>query len=328
MTECGGVGAAFTNFWRKVTECAEGTDRLEMLEMWNLMWSGVFLTMIPWSVLIIPLQMIGIRLYVSSDRDKCRRIQTRVYCSSQEKDNKPCGYILGRWYIGHITTDMESLSCWILATKGSYEFLTREIRTKEIAEYKEKKKVVTIYERAGSYTNIWYRKRTYEIETVPTAEQREVMSEIREEYRRTGYTTVYVHGPPGTGKSMLGIFLAEGGNYSNTVKPWQPGDTIGNIYSEVEPTKENPLIIVFEEIDGPLSEILTGILPHKNIPTMARTKEGWNSMLDEIGRGMYPHLILIMTSNKGPKSIQEESLLREGRISTVLEMKKKIKLKG
>ena len=45
-------------------------------------------------------------------------------------------------------------------------------------------------------------------------------------------------------------------------------------------------------------------------------------MLDEIQRGLYPHLIIIMTTNKNPEFINnlDPSYLREGRVDIICEL--------
>jgi hypothetical protein len=88
----------------------------------------------------------------------------------------------------------------------------------------------------------------------------------------------------------------------------------------VEPTKDKPLIIVWEEIDGPLALIHKGIEPHKNIPILVRNKTGWNTLLDKIQLGIYPNIILLLTSNMPITKINQtldESYLRPGRMDII-----------
>jgi hypothetical protein len=115
------------------------------------------------------------------------------------------------------------------------------------------------------------------------------------------------------------------GSYCNTLKPWQPGDALGSLHNEVEPTAEAPLIVAFDEVDGVLVRLHTGaILPHKSFPTEIIDKASWNQFLDNIHRGMFPHLIVVMTSNRGPEFVRAlcPSYLREGRVDMVFELQK------
>jgi len=121
---------------------------------------------------------------------------------------------------------------------------------------------------------------------------------------------------------MIGILLAEqlNGSDCNTLKPWQPGDSFAELYTEVEPTEKTPLILVFEEVDTILSSIHSGIPRHKDLPTSIADKAGWNRWFDEIDRGIFPHCIILLTSNSGPESIHDmdPSYIREGRVNFIL----------
>ena len=118
---------------------------------------------------------------------------------------------------------------------------------------------------------------------------------------------------------MIGILLAErlNGSYCNTLKPWQPGDSFSDLYSEAEPSNERPLILVFEEIDTILSSIHVGIPSHKHIPISIPDKAGWNRWFDEIDRGIFPHCMILLTSNRGPEFLHamDPSYIREGRVN-------------
>ena len=84
----------------------------------------------------------------------------------------------------------------------------------------------------------------------------------------------------------------------NNFAPWSAGESLSNLYSFAEPSETKPLILTFDEIDGPLQDITRGIPSHKNCKIQVQDKPGWNRLLDEIQMGFYPHLVLIMTTNK------------------------------
>jgi hypothetical protein len=52
------------------------------------------------------------------------------------------------------------------------------------------------------------------------------------------------------------------------------------------------------------------------VPISIGDKAGWNKFLDEIDRGMFPHLVLVLTSNRDPAFIRalDPSYIREGRV--------------
>ena len=91
---------------------------------------------------------------------------------------------------------------------------------------------------------------------------------------------------------------------------------------EVQPTAESPLILLFDEVDVALSKIHAGISEHKCLLTEVAGKTGWNKLFDEIDLGLYPNLIIIMTSNRKPEFIDslDTCYIREGRTNLIKEM--------
>ena len=319
---------------------------------WTVFLSGVALNLwaaVPWTLVFLFIRWSGLRLYVLSDKEVCRRIQRRVTATSHISDNgRGYGYTYGYWYLMDISvTNYDGdirYDLWMIATVASFEALTadtRDVRPKvplvtdgvatdaeeeaEAAE-EEEAKPLALYERAGSYNNLYYRQRKVLGGFKPRDQQSAIVAQITALMKTKGHAVVDLHGPPGSGKSMIGVLLAQalGGAYCNTHKPWQPGDPLGALHSEAEPSAERPLVVAFDEFDGPLVAIHSRTLaPHKNIPTAVGDKEGWNRMLDEIGRGLYPHIVLLLTSNRDPDFIRslDPSFIREGRIDLTLAVK-------
>ena len=278
---------------------------------------------IPWVSAFFFLQYLGLSLYTINDKDTCKRIQSRMALSSHRtEEDRGHGYFLGRWYAGHVSNTDGFYTLWLISTKASYDHLTREVNAPpQITGKTFRPEVVcetTIYERNGSFANPWFKKRVFSTKQTPKPHQKAIIDAVIEHQKEHDKTVVLLHGPPGSGKSMIGVFLATQlkGNYCNTLKPWQPGDTLSTLYSDIEPSKTNPLILVFEEIDGVLLQIHGGIPGHNKIPIAVQDKSGWNRLLDEIGRGIYPNLILVLTSNRDPEFIDslDPSYLREGRV--------------
>lgn len=117
------------------------------------------------------------------------------------------------------------------------------------------------------------------------------------------------------------------GYYCDTWNPTDAGDYLNKAYRSINPTDEKPLVMVLEECDGILMDILENrIKPHKEIPIQIRKKMDWNKMLDKINYGLYPNLILILTSNVHLEEINKKdgSLLRENRIHGAFHMTRKM----
>jgi len=291
---------------------------------------GYVFSQLPWACIFLITQLWGIRLYCLTDYQICSRVQKRMgdWCTHKTNNNKNYGYSFGYWYILHLNMSDDVYSVWIISTQESYENLTQNREEIPIlgtlpAPLKES---LTIYERFGTYANAWFKKRLIKINSiVPRPEQQVIIDRIKIHHDEYGHSVVYLHGPPGTGKSIIGILLANmyKSAYCNTLKLWQPGDNLNCLYSEVEPTATNPLILVFDEFDGPLKQIHVGIPANPKFLIQTRDKSGWNQILDEIHIGMYPNLILLLTSNKTPEEICEmdPSYIREGRVDLIFELK-------
>jgi hypothetical protein len=298
---------------------------------------------VPWSSIFLLTQLFGIRLYTLTDREVCLRLQRRLRWSSHTMNgNKLAGYSAGRWYFLCLSVTPgdtgDKFDLWMVSTAPSFEALTGEAEPAAQPQTTQKvvgaespaapaplpKKQLDVYARTGSYYNVWWRRRKISIDAIEARPAQEtILADVEALYRRRGHAVVFVHGAPGTGKSMLGPLLAFrlNGSYCNTLKPWQPNDTLAELYNESEASADRPLIISFDEFDGPLVRIHTGAIdPHKNLPTAILDKPGWNHFLDEIGRGMYPHLILLLTSNRDPEFIRslDPSYIREGRVDLVM----------
>jgi hypothetical protein len=306
--------------------------------------SGVALTFfnaVPWVMIFIATNhLLGVRLYVLKDKEICLRIQKRLTsCSHVADAGKAYGYSIGRWHFASVAVSSNdhgaSYDVWMIATVATFARLTADETAGSgsgsgsgsgPASGPPEKELtpMTVYERCGSYYNCYYKRRAVRFTTVtPRLDQPAILDTIIAHHALHGHTVVFLHGPPGSGKSMIGILLAErlGAVYCNTLKPWQPGDMIGDLYAEAEPSAVKPLVIAFDEFDGPLVAIHTGtVLGHKNLPTPIADKAGWNRFFDEIARGMFPHLIIVLTSNRDPTFIRglDPSYIRDGRVDLCL----------
>ena len=292
------------------------------------------LSYIPWSLIFLLVQRFGIRLYSIKKSEECTRIQNRLKISSHTTDGgKGYGYSCGYWYILHIQGDSDGNNyVTMIATEASYKSLTDDVKEPDKSLFEQGWKLptikedtkITVLDRSGTFGNVWYRTRTRDAKDLPMGQQDIVVKTIIEDYMKRMHTVAYIHGNPGTGKSMIGILVANefSSYFCNTLKPWQPGDNLAGLVGEAEPTPQKPLIVVFDEIDQVLLRIHEGIPSHKNMPTAVTDKSGWNHLLDSIQRGMYPNLILILTSNRGPEFINtlDSSYLRKGRVDNIFEM--------
>ena len=298
----------------------------------------VLLNSIPWSIIFLITKSFGIRYYILHNKDIYIRIQKRIgkSCSHLTDNDKGYGYSIGYWYALSLecsNSDTSSYKIHIIATENSYNELIKDneeiqINCNKLDGLSSKENTqITIFERCGSYFNIWFKKRKLRINDLnPRINQDIIMNEIIDHQKNNKHTVVLLHGKAGSGKSTIGLLLATQlkGSYCNTVKPWEPGDNWTCLYVEAEPSEDTPLIIELEEIDTAIEKIHNYIPLHKNLPILTADKAGWCNLLDSINRGLYPNLILLLTCNKSDKYINEidEAYIRKGRVDLIYSLEK------
>lgn len=295
-----------------------------------------FLHMIPWTSLFIFLRRLGLYLYIIKNRDTCVRAQKRIqsYSSHMTDEDKGYGYSVGYWYVVYIDVSENDngnyYTMWFIGTQNSFKRLTasaEEIETFRMGDESaaEPREDFTVFERIGSLHNTWFRKRRIPVmKIVPYPSQESVISHIKAQYEKTRHVVALICGPPGTGKSMIGLLLANQykSSFCNTLKPWQPGDTLATLYSEIEPPPNTPIVVGFDEVDNIITAVNVGIPSHKSLTIQIQDKSGWNSFFDAIQRGLYPNLIVILTSNRSAEYIRsiDPSYIREKRVDLLFDM--------
>lgn len=293
---------------------------------------------IPWQCIFLITRFYGLRLYTLTKKEECKRIQKKIgtACSNITDNDKGYGYSFGYWYVMVISItngdNGDHYNITLIATESSYENLIKNdyddkitLTDDKITLTNEKKVNISIYECIGSFYNRWYKKREIKIPSIISRpNQQTILDQIIINQTKTKHTVVFIHGHPGSGKSMIGLLLANhyNGSYCNSLHLWKPGDTLAGLYSDVEPTEDKPLILALEEIDSILIKIHDGIPDHKSLPISIQDKIGWNNLFDAIQLGVYPHLIVLITSNKSSGFINEldSSYLRKGRVDFMFEL--------
>jgi hypothetical protein len=273
-----------------------------------------------WTCPFIFLVAVRVRLFKLTTRKLVIAVSRQVAARSSMLVNNtdPAGLFFGRWYIGYIhETETQqgnkSSEVYLLCTAGVYKRLTESEKSSPGTSIK-------LWERGGNFFRIHYTSRELDLGPRDVREnQTAAIEQITAAFTRRGHVTAYLHGEPGTGKSMTAMLLAKSLSASlcETFNPTDPGDNIADLYAKVAPTKTAPLIIVLDEVDCILSRIAHDIPTVKYIPTAVKDKASWNRLLDNFDLGMYPHTLVVMTSNKPPEWIEREldaSYIRLGRV--------------
>jgi hypothetical protein len=297
---------------------------------------NLLLQHIPWDTLYLFLRFFDIYYYSINDRYLYQKVQNKIKYSTMKGENEAAiGYFIGKWFTGYISNpNFDDRYVRLICTEKIYKSLTEskpepfcspKINNSEEddpEEDSEESKQISVFERSGTYSSFYYRRRDCEVKHIePKFKQRIIMDKIKEIYGEKGNCVALLHGDPGTGKSMLGFLLAieYNGKYCNTMNLCQPGDSLNELYNYSQPTKEKPLIVAMDEIDKTIQVIHEGIPSHKEIPITIHNKSSWNRFFDDVNRGMYPYVILLLTMNQQPDAIRklDPSYIREGRVDAI-----------
>jgi len=301
------------------------------IALYSLVSCGFFYgwSMVPWTAIFLFLRIFGIHYYVLREKETCVILQKKIQNRSSVimDSGKASGYSFGYWYCLHLSISsngyMGENCAHLIATRASFDTLMKdEEEPFPLTECEDTNtEDVTLIERFGTLSNLYYRKRKIVFDKVMYPYQESLVEKVEDLFMKKPYISILLHGKPGSGKSILGLFLAKrlNGMYCDTMNPFGPGDTLHNIYSEADVDKKHPLIIVLDEIDIHLEALHKGIPSHKNLDTLVKDKTGWNRMLDAIQKGMFKHLILLCTTNKTPEYIHsiDPSYIREGRMDAI-----------
>ncbi len=293
----------------------------------------------------------GIRKYKVTGSAVNTITKMAFWSSIQDVNGNREGYLFGKWFysyyekhVGRDRTDEifiiahKSITKKLVTTIGSSSSRTggqtlhgrnnflKDTDSDSEEEEEEEKKNIMMYMREGGFWRLEYKPLKY-IPRVrkPLSHQKTIIDQLLTDYDERGSSTALIYGRPGTGKSMVGELIAQSllrrdtvksVSYVDTFNPSTPNDTFYNLYQCIEPTNKQPLIVVLEEIDILLEKIHRGeTKPHREYSTLITDKSSWNQFFDRFDRGLYPHVILLMTTNR-PISWFEQldnSYMRQGR---------------
>ena len=295
--------------------------------MWMLLLSSFFLSLsFIWSLPFLLITLFKWQLYQIKEKEKVMLVSSKVRHSSIKKDDeKPSGVFVGYIYIGIFIDKEQSSEILLLCSIEKFAELTA--REKIDNQKEEEIEEITLYERSGNFFWLIYSKRNFDVTNYIIREKQEpIIDSIIDYYNNKKFCTSLVYGQPGSGKSMISILIAKKlkGTLVRTFNPSEPGDSISSLYNQVSPTKNKPLIIVFDEVDIMMDKIYNNkIVQHKHIPIEIQDKSSWNRFFDDINLGLYPYVILVLTSNTFANNIEtkyDSSYIRDGRVHIKCEL--------
>lgn len=306
------------------------------------------IVVIAWSIPFLIAPLLGLRFYILSDSKVLKLVKRLPKHSSIIHNDDPEGWLVGWPFIGYLENSKgnygeEKSRLFLLTTVTYYATKMKEINSIEgndaSADSTTERKTceIVLYDREGCYAGIYFTRRILDVQPfVARPNQSTIIEKIMEYYEAHRNAVVVLHGEKGVGKSMIPILLTKALaqrssssddtkiGFCDTHKPTDPGDHFHNLYQRADPSRQNPLVVVFEEFDGLIHGVHhQTIKRHDDVTTSIYDKSTWNQFFDRFDRGYFPWSLLIMTTNQHPDSIHkmDESYLRKGRVNLIFEVK-------
>jgi len=240
-------------------------------------------------------------------------------------DGQPEGLMYGKFFVGYLLINSTSSS-----HQSARELYIVGFPKKSTSEASPNKPEVHLYNRENPFWSLTYKKTVMPPKSIREHEiQRRLIDEIIVDFLDRTYSVVLLCGPPGLGKSMMAELLAqrlledhkcESVGFTDSFCPTDPNDSFTALYELVGPTASKPLVVLLDEIDVIYDQVINGtIQPHKHMPIMFRSRTDWNKFFDKFDRLRYPHVIIVLTSNR-PIRHFETAMIRAGRFTIVREL--------
>jgi DNA replication protein DnaC len=303
------------------------------------MWAFILVIIKLLNTFYWPLVIVGLIIFViifkyftfyrTFDRNTIITISKNIlYSATRDERDEPHCLFFGYFYIGYIYKSCNGKEniLYCLCTENQFEKL-KKTKDEIIIETDT---FYNLYTRTGNFYNFSYKIDKIKCtDYLATDSQKTIINSVLEFYQRNNKCVIMVSGPPGTGKSSLGILIAKevNGYLCETFNPTNPGDYLRTVRTQVNPTFKNPLILLLDEFDTLLYSIhKKQVALHENLPTEVYDKPTWNKLFDNIDHGIHPHLIVILTTNLTSKTIEKNfdlSFLRTNRVNIFVEISAK-----
>jgi hypothetical protein len=296
------------------------------------------------------LSLFGISHYkIQGDKENTlrviKRLQRDVVFIPSNVVYKGAKYITGlvvtKQCIGYINNNDGWIDSWSIHLTGqtayiqslleeeAHTLVTDTLDSDEEAPIIQAPVSITVFTRLGQYREFYYKRLKLNLtDLMPKGDQADVTKQILELYAAKKRCTVFLSGPPATGKSSVGYLVAKElkGAFCHSFNPTDPGDNIYGLLTETRADDpEKPIVIVLEETNMMIRTIHEGKVPiNEKVPTSVRDKTSWSNFLDDMV--FYKNVVLILTSNETKEEIDtiDSAYLRKGRVDAVIQMSQSV----
>jgi len=235
--------------------------------------------------------------------------------------------------IGHVSYDTYGdVKIAFLTTNAHFEYLIQPleesfemykplVKSEITNEPKQEASKISVFSRYGSYKDFSYSRVFFNVTTLePILGQGKVVSDAVQVFKKKRQCSVFIEGPPCSGKSSVGYLIAKelSGAFCNTFNPTEPGDTLSGAISRIQDwirDDDIPIVILVDEVDSMLKKIHTNDVKLNNdTPTLVYDKPSWSKFTDNLR--FFKNVVMIFTSNTSKSEIDklDPSYLRLGRI--------------
>jgi len=300
-------------------------------------------------IIYFALNHFGYRIYQISSKDKRnilfkKVINHKFICNKYDENNEPIGIIIHkstipRFIIFNNVYRQEVLT--VVCKTSFYKELSEEIKIKERIDLDEDYVPcknnsascanITYITKRGEYGYFEYGTRVVNLENMSNNKtltfydaQKHLFRDTMNFYKINHFCKVFLSGKPGCGKTFFAYLMAQKLDcyLCDVYKGNEPSSNFNEVYTRARVSSEKPMIVIFDEVDILISEIHNNVnTEHKKYNKEIHDKTSWNSFMDKIEYGMFPYVIILMTSNKRRQEINkyDTSYLRDGRVNVIRE---------